>query len=74
MALINIGKEYSDEIREDITLGKILPSVGSKLTYIEPNLKDPNVLFPGTLWSDINDYDVTVGVTTYVCHEWVRLA
>jgi hypothetical protein len=74
MTLINIGKEYSEEVREDITLGKILPAIGSKLTYIEPDVKDPNVVFPNTLWSDINDYSVEIGPTTYECHEWIRLA
>jgi hypothetical protein len=74
MALINIGKEYSEEVREDITLGKIAPQVGSELTYTDAT--NPNTLYPGTTWVQDTTYEnsVLISGTSYVLTKWIRIA
>jgi hypothetical protein len=65
--LINIGKEFSEEVRTDITLGKIVPPIGAKLTYV--NGTNPNTIYPDTEWLKTAEY--TAG--SYTCVDWVRI-
>jgi hypothetical protein len=71
MTLINIGKEYSDEVRTDISLGKVKPQIGTKLTYKDDTL--PQGLHGGT-WLNDDNYEVVVSGITYQFHDWVRVS
>jgi hypothetical protein len=73
MSLINIGKEYSDEVRGDISLEKVTPQIGSKLTYT--NATNPNTVYgPTTTWINSDNYDIEILEITYYCHDWIRIA
>jgi hypothetical protein len=72
MSLINIGKEYSEEVREDISLGKIAPQIGSQLTYTDAT--NPNTLYPGTTWIVEDNYQATVNQVNYDLVKWLRIA
>jgi hypothetical protein len=72
MSLINIGKEYSEEVREDISLGKIAPQIGSQLTYTDAT--NPNTLYRGTTWIVEDNYQATVNQVNYDLVKWFRIA
>jgi hypothetical protein len=69
MSLIQLGKEYTNDVREDITLGNILPQIGTKLTYIDGTVPGVNI-YPGTTW--ILTATTTISPNTF--KEYCRIA
>jgi hypothetical protein len=70
--LVLTGKEFSDEVRTDITLGNVVPQVGSNLSFTDST--DPNVKYPGTVWINTATSSKTVGSTTYTFTNYIRAA
>jgi hypothetical protein len=69
-SLIIPGKEYTDEVREDITAGKVAPAIGTILIFLDDT--NPNILFPGTSWVNTKNYQITVSSVVYDCQDWLR--
>jgi hypothetical protein len=69
MTLIQLGKEYANEIREDIKLGNIAPQVGTRLTYTDDT--NPNYKYANTNWVQISEpvYNQSLNLTLT---EWLR--
>jgi hypothetical protein len=70
--LVLTGKEFSDEVRSDFTLGNVVPPVGTPLTYTDAS--NPNVKYAGTNWVKTDSVNKTIGETNYTFANWVRVA
>jgi hypothetical protein len=68
MTLLFNGRMYADQVRSDISLGKIAPQLGTTL-MLAANI-DPNILYVGTTWIHDTAGDETVGGVAL--KKWIR--
>jgi hypothetical protein len=72
-SLVMIGKEETEIVREDITLGNITPAVGTERAYGDGT--NPNNKYPGTTWQqDQTNFIYVDNVTAQAVTltRWVR--
>jgi hypothetical protein len=70
MTLLFDGRMYAERVRTDITLGNIVPPIGTTLMLIAT--EDPNTKYPNTTWHNEAAGDIVVNTNTY--KKWIRIA
>jgi hypothetical protein len=71
MTLVQHGKEYAEEVREDITLGNVEPQVGAMLTFTSyTDATDPRKVYNDVDWY-LEDSSTTINSITL--YKWIRV-
>jgi hypothetical protein len=68
MTLLFDGKMFAEGLRQDITLGKVAPQLGTTLMLTAD--KNPNSMYPGTHW--INDSSGDQTISDVALKKWIR--
>jgi hypothetical protein len=72
MTLILTNQEQLQQVREDITFGKLTPPEGTELTLNE--ILNPNITYPNTIWAEIDKFDLTISGSVVTMKKWLRIA
>jgi hypothetical protein len=69
MTLLFDGRMYSERVRNDITLGNVVPPIGTTLILISTD--NPNTKYTGTQWHNDTAGDIVVNTVAY--KKWIRI-